>query len=723
MSSNDTDDFIAIFAAAAVAVAAMFLVVPVAIVAGCFLAYKLFSLFRNSEKAKERRAQAATHALYEQARALSGDGVLSADAFLDRFIERLRGKPIPHSQVSGAFCGAIHTYYENEVGLPAKVPEPPAVCGGIDGARYRDTLTALLNRPALRPPLHTLFEVFEACLLTVTEALPKRLRRDHEDDDDALFHTSLLYQLEDVGAVVTAFVLTFYDEDLVAAGYFKPIRDTLEENLHAMSGIPLTPRTRNSPDLVMPNDHTGTPEEIVLGYLRGTGFEQMFFAEVPVPLSEQTRFEHQWVVAGTGHGKTQTLQYMLGHDLERVKCGEASVVVVDSQGDLIRNISRLAVFAEGGDLHDRLCIIDPTDIEFPVALNLFDVNMERINRYSPLDRERLVNGVLELYDFVLGSLLGAGMTQKQTVVFRYITRLLIHIPDANIQTLRELLEPGGYEKYERHIKKLEGTARAFFETEFMSREFEDTKRQVVRRLWGILENQTFERMFSHPRNKLDLFSEMNAGKVILINTAKSLLKQNGTEIFGRFFIAMIAQAAQERETLPPARRLPTFVYVDEISDYTGSGDINLSVILEQARKQKVGLLIFHQFIGQLPNRIQESLAANTAIKFAGGVSYQDARAFARMMRCDPAFIERQPKGHFAAHVRGATDGALQVRVPFGVLESRDRMTNDQRQAVIARNRERYAVPIAEVRQSIGAQLPGARDITVEAETTNATPDW
>ena len=100
-----------------------------------------------------------------------------------------------------------------------------------------------------------------------------------------------------------------------------------------------------------------------------------------------------------------------------------------------------------------------------------------------------------------------------------------------------------------------------FETEFASREFEQTKKQVLRRLWGILENQTFERMFSHPQSKLDLFSEMNSGKVILINTAKDLLKETGTEIFGRFFIALIAQAAQERAILPANKRMPTFVYM------------------------------------------------------------------------------------------------------------------------------------------------------------------
>ena len=58
--------------------------------------------------------------------------------------------------------------------------------------------------------------------------------------------------------------------------------------------------------------------------------------------------------------------------------------------------------------------------------------MDRINQYSQLDRERLINDILELYDFVLGSLLDAGMTQKQSVIFRYITRLLLHIPNATI---------------------------------------------------------------------------------------------------------------------------------------------------------------------------------------------------------------------------------------------------------------------------------------------------
>src|SRR4051812_9514403 len=67
-------------------------------------------------------------------------------------------------------------------------------------------------------------------------------------------------------------------------------------------------------------------------------------------------------------------------------------------------------------------------------------------------------------------------------------------------------------------------------------------------------------MFSHTHNKLNLFEAMNRGSLILINTAKDLLKQEGCEIFGRFIVTCLSQATQERAALPEEKRLPTFIY-------------------------------------------------------------------------------------------------------------------------------------------------------------------
>ncbi len=541
-----------------------------------------------------------------------------------------------------------------------------------------------------------------AFLMPLYKACPALL--DIEETPDGIsVPTDLLRSLGDVGAVTEELLDIGLADELAEAGLLPNLHSRLAYNLIAASGgNPADPASfKRAPKLPTQFD-AKTPEAVVETYLSGTPLLSLFDQELSFTIPTKSRFEHQHIVAGSGHGKTQTLQYLITQDLAAMGAGKRSIIVLDSQGDLIRNIAQMGIFAPGEPLHDRIVIIDPSDVEYPVSLNLFDVGQERLAGYAPLERERLTNSILELYDFVLGTLLDAQMTQKQNVIFRYVTRLMLHIPDATIHTLRELMEPKSEVKFAEHIAKLEGTAKHFFETEFASREFEQTKKQVLRRLWGILENQTFERMFAHPRSKLDLFSEMNAGKVILINTAKDLLKEQGTEIFGRFFIAMMAQAAQERATLPKSERVPTMVYIDEAQDYF---DRNIGLILAQARKYNVGMVLAHQYLGQLEPKLQEAFAANTAIKFAGGVSAKDARSLAPMLYTDPAFIEAQGKGSFAAHIRGVTKHAVPLTFPFGLMEALPVMSAVERDFLRDKMRDRYAVHHSQIGADDDDQSP------------------
>ena len=525
-------------------------------------------------------------------------------------------------------------------------------------------------------------------LLPIYNACPTLLEQD-VGSDGIVVPTELLRSIGDTGSVLDQIIAVGLADGLAEADLFPQLQGQLRHNqIVASGGNPEDPASfKRAPK--KPSQHDAkTPEELITAYLGSTPLAVPFDQTLNFIIPTKSRFEHHHIVAGSGHGKTQTLQYLIAQDLAAMEYEKRSIIVLDSQGDLIRNIKQLAVFGPEGPLHDKLVVIDPTDVEYPVSLNLFDVGQERLAGYAPLERERMTNSILELYDFVLGTLLDAQMTQKQSVIFRYVTRLMLHIPDATIHTLRELMEPDSEKKFAADIDKLEGTARHFFKTEFTGREFEQTKKQVLRRLWGILENQTFERMFSHPRSKLDLFSEMNADKVILINTAKDLLKETGTEIFGRFFIAMIAQAAQERATLKGDARVPTMVYVDEAQDYF---DRNIGIILAQARKYNVGMVLAHQYLGQLEPKLQEAFAANTAIKFAGGVSAKDARSLAPMLYTDPAFIEAQGKGSFAAHIRGVTQNALPLAFPFGHMEALPVMPAEERDALGNVMRARYAV--------------------------------
>lgn len=558
-----------------------------------------------------------------------------------------------------------------------------------------DRLRATVGRlDRLDDAADELASLFALLIEPIVRAVPALLSTGRERTG-ITFDTPLIDNVPDLPNAIEQMVQLPFAPDWEKFALANRLKVRLEYNLLVASGAVPGETSIRDRSVRLPGRAPVMPaRKLVSTYLGGTPLAGLFDVSMPIAVPAETRYEHHHIVAGSGHGKTQTLQSLILHDLEAVAAGRATIIVIDSQADLINTIAGMAVFAPGAPLHDRLCLVDPTDVEWPVALNLFDVGQARLGGYSPLDRERLTNSILELYDFVLGSLLDAGMTQKQSVIFRYITRLLIRIPGATIHTLRELLEDDGYDRYATHIQKLEGSARAFFDNEFRGKEFVQTRRQVLRRLYGILENQTFERMFSHPKNKLDLFTEMNAGKVILINTAKDLLKENGTEIFGRFFIAMIAQAAQERAVLPREQRLPTFVYVDEASDYF---DRNIGIILSQARKNRVGMILSHQYLGQLEPKLLEAISANTAIKFAGGVSAKDARALAGDLRTDAETIENQGRLSFAAYVKGVTRNAVSINIKPGQMERQPRMSEGNRDELQTVMRAKYAVHYSEAK--------------------------
>jgi hypothetical protein len=420
-------------------------------------------------------------------------------------------------------------------------------------------------------------------------------------------------------------------------------------------------------------------------------FRMMFFfwrkhhrSRLVLPLS--ARFEHTHIVGGSGHGKTQLLQQLIFYDLERVKEGEASLIVIDSQGDMLGKIRSLSSV---GQMADRLVILDPiVDIEHPPALNLFDLGLERLERYTTVEREKLLNSAIALYEYVFGALLGAELTNRQEVIFRYLARLIMTVPKANIYTLMEFMQ--NPDAVRVHLEKLDRSARYFFETQFFSPEFDKTRQQILTRLWGVLSNSVLERMLANERNKVDLFDAMNKGSIILINTAKDLLKQEGCEILGRFFIALIYQAVQERAAIPEERRLTTFVYIDEAQDYF---DESIEHLLNQARKYKVGLIIAHQNLDQFSQKLRAAVMASTSIKLVGGLSAKDASAFAREMCCDEAFLHERRKHQkhteFACFIRNHMTHPTVLDVPFGLMEGEPRLSEKEREGLLAANRVRF----------------------------------
>lgn len=508
-------------------------------------------------------------------------------------------------------------------------------------------------------------------------------------DDDSLLRVPLITLMDDPYFIVDGLLGTICDsEEIADAGLFAELTRHFYENLCAVSGF--VPDTEHKKPFKTAADSDLSPVELVETYCANTPFKDLFLMPISLPLSPTIRFEHHWIVSPPGTGKSTTLQYLIHRDLDLVAKGHASVIVMESNRDLIKAIEGLKRFGEGGDLAGKLIAIDVEDVEWPIALNIFDVGLDRINAASPRDREALLNSATAMLDYVFRGLLGAELTSRQSTLFNFTIQLLLQIPSATLDTLIDLMQPKGLRQFAEHLQKLDPDARRFFELKFESKEFEATKSQVVDRLFAIKRIRTLARMFSAPRTKLDLFSEMGKGRVILINAAKSLLQEDGVEIFSRFFIAMILLAAEKRQLLPQSQRLPTYVYLDECHDVIRR-DEKIPIILDQARKFRVALILAHQRLDQLTPPVLNALLGSTAIKFAAKLSDANASALARNMGTTAEFISSQRPYTYAAHVRGLTDSAISIQIPFTDFNRMERMSREEQEAVRDEMRRKYAV--------------------------------
>jgi hypothetical protein len=499
---------------------------------------------------------------------------------------------------------------------------------------------------------------------------------------------------------------------------FAATRAQLLDNLSAASGLrDLADLHKNLHKIVLPRDSDREAAELVAAYLEHTPFAGFLQTQVPYAIPDHLRPEHALVVAASGIGKTQLIQ----HDILSLIARDdpPAMVVIDSQGHMLRKIERLACFdPERGRLKERLIVIDPEDESSP-ALNMF-VIPTRVERYDRNIRETIEAGTLQLFNFIFAAL-SQELTGRQSTAFSFVTRLMHAVPGATLRTLRQLLEDNA-KSLERspfapYIAKLDEDAQAFFRNQFFETGYAATRNQIVQRLYGVLRVPAFNRMFGSPENRLDLFQALQDGKIVLFNTSKALLGDDASSLFGRYAIALAIRAAFERVAASEPYRL-TLLYIDEAKEYFK--DATLDNLLTQVRKYNMGALIAFQNLDQLPATLRPIVLANTSIKLCAGVTDHDARLLARDMRTTSEMLlsltKHDRSSEFAGYLRNETPRAIQLTVPFGTLEAAPQMSACAYAHMRAANRRRIAV--TETPTTNAMQAPGE-----PVDPSQPAPDW
>ncbi|MCP5383041.1 MAG: hypothetical protein H6913_00275 [Altererythrobacter sp.] len=171
---------------------------------------------------------------------------------------------------------------------------------------------------------------FASMLGPLYESCPALLEQS-EDNDDITVPTYLLRNIGDLGGVTQSMLGVAFAEELSEQGLLARLSQRLERNLIVASGSnPDDPRGFNRAPKLPEQFDAKSPEQLVSTYLGGTPLLPLFDQSLDFTIPTKARFEHHHIIAGSGHGKTQTLQYLIANDLEAVANGDRTVIVLDS---------------------------------------------------------------------------------------------------------------------------------------------------------------------------------------------------------------------------------------------------------------------------------------------------------------------------------------------------------------------------------------------------------
>lgn len=332
----------------------------------------------------------------------------------------------------------------------------------------------------------------------------------------------------------------------------------------------------------------------------------------PVQIADEDRRRHVYLIGQTGTGKSTLLSSMAIHDIRSGK----GVGVVDPHGDLIEHIL-------GHIPRERLTdviVFDPGDRERPLGLNMLEYNLEK-----PEEKTFIVNELFNILDKLYDMKTVGGPMFEQYM--KNATLLLMEDMNAEPATLMEmprLFTDPDYRK--RKLSRITNPVVIdFWEKEATKATGEHSLTNmapyITSKFNQFIANDYMRPIIGQPRSAFNFRKVMDEGKILLVNLSKGKIGDLNAGLLGMVIVGKILMAALSRVDTPEEERRDFNLYIDEFQNFTTE---SISTILSEARKYRLNLVMAHQFIGQLTEKIRDSVFGNVGSSICFRVGPDDA---------------------------------------------------------------------------------------------------
>ncbi len=424
----------------------------------------------------------------------------------------------------------------------------------------------------------------------------------------------------------------------------------------------------------------------------------------PIGLTEAERERHQYIIGGTGSGKTTMLQYQIVQDINSGK----GVAVIDPHGDMAETILRHVPPERLGDV----IYFNPDDLDYPIGLNLLELTPGLDGSELMREKDLITESVVSIFRKIFSDEDSGG--HRIEYILRNTIQTALTQENLTLFTVFDLLNDP---KYRRSVvKNLDDTNLInFWKNEFgKAGDMQKVKMSagITAKIGRFLFSASARQILEQPKSTIDFDDIINSGKILICNLSKGLLGEDTSELFGIIVLAKLQLASLRRARLKQAERRTFYLYVDEFQNFATTSFVQM---LSESRKYRVFMIMAEQSTSQQSDQQTVNIIlanVGTIICFRTG-NPQDEQRLLPMFSpyIEPGEISNLPVYNYYARL-----AAVHAQEPLSgqtlLLETEGNET--VRDEIVKHSRKKFA----RKREEISEQKSSSGDVPRKGTKTN-----
>jgi len=383
-------------------------------------------------------------------------------------------------------------------------------------------------------------------------------------------------------------------------------------------------------------------------------------------LSQVDRRRHMYVIGQTGSGKSTLLGNCI---LQDVLAGRG-FAFIDPHGDS----AELIIDSIPKNRVRDVVYFNPSDTDFPFGFNPLRGVPDHLKATATAN---LIATFRSIWRESWGPRMEHILSNTVSALMEYPDNMgisLLAIP-------KILTDHRFRRRVLRHVD--DPVVLAFWKNEFAA--YNDRQRAevispILNKMGAFARNPAMRNILGQSKNTFDLSYIMDNQKILVVNLSKGVLGEDMTNLLGSLLVCTIQQEAMKRAAIPERERVDFSLYIDEFQNFTTDA---FDSIISEARKYRLSLIIAHQYLDQLSDKVRKAILGNVGNLIMFTLGGGDAEALA---------VESKPFN--AQTLREQARGDMLVRyIEDGISKEPERLSGivlelrtGSRQAVVNQSR-------------------------------------